>query len=78
MIPRFLHKAYTDKLPYVISTSTFYFRGNLEKAIELFDEALLLVRTEGEMAQTYSLKEAAKAQKYVTEKMGIRPNVFMG
>ncbi|XP_031555205.1 mitochondrial import receptor subunit TOM70-like [Actinia tenebrosa] len=53
-------------------------RGNLDKAIELFDEALLLVRTEGEMAQTYSLKEAAKAQKYVTEKMGIKPNIFMG
>jgi hypothetical protein len=50
----------------------------LDKAIELFDEALLLVRTEGEMAQTFSLREAAIAQNYVTNKMGIKPNIFMG
>ncbi|KAK3744769.1 hypothetical protein QZH41_013302 [Actinostola sp. cb2023] len=53
-------------------------RGNLDKAIQLFDEALLLVRTEGEMAQTYALREAAIAQNYVTNKMGIKPNIFMG
>ncbi|KXJ11106.1 mitochondrial import receptor subunit TOM70 [Exaiptasia diaphana] len=53
-------------------------RGNLDKAVELFDQALLLVRTEAEMAQTYALREAAIAQNYVTNKMGIKPNIFMG
>lgn len=54
------------------------FRGNLDKAVQLFDEALLLVRTEAEMAQTFALREAAVAQNYVTNKMGIKPNIFMG
>ncbi|XP_001637299.2 mitochondrial import receptor subunit TOM70 isoform X1 [Nematostella vectensis] len=52
-------------------------RGNLEKSVELFDKAIDLVRTEGEMAQTFSLREAAIAQHHVTKKMGIVPN-FMG
>lgn len=48
-------------------------RGNLDKAIELFNKAIDLVRTEGELAQTFSLREAAKAQKYVTETLGLTP-----
>ncbi|XP_015765073.1 PREDICTED: mitochondrial import receptor subunit TOM70-like [Acropora digitifera] len=48
-------------------------RGHLDKAIELFDKAIELVRTEAELAQTFSLREAAKAQKYVTEILGLTP-----
>ena len=48
-------------------------RGNLDKAISLFHKSIDLVRTETEMAQTFSLCEAAKAQKYVTENMGFTP-----
>jgi len=49
------------------------FRGNLDRAIELFNKAIALVRTETELAQTFSLREAAKAQKYVTETLGLSP-----
>ncbi|KAJ7378009.1 Mitochondrial import receptor subunit TOM70 [Desmophyllum pertusum] len=48
-------------------------RGNLDRAIELFNKAIALVRTESELAQTFSLREAAKAQKYVTETLGLTP-----
>lgn len=48
-------------------------RGNLDRAIELFNKAIDLVRTETELAQTFSLREAAKAQKYVTETLGLTP-----
>lgn len=48
-------------------------RGHLDKAIELFNKAIELVRTEAELAQTFSLREAAKAQKYVTETLGLTP-----
>lgn len=48
-------------------------RGNLDRAIELFNKAIDLVRTEAELAQTFSLREAAKAQKYVTETLGLTP-----
>lgn len=37
----------------------------------MFNKALELVRTEAEMAQTFSLLEAAKAQNKVTERLGI-------
>ncbi|KAL9964039.1 hypothetical protein ACROYT_G027613 [Oculina patagonica] len=48
-------------------------RGNLDRAIELFNKAITLVRTEAELAQTFSLREAAKAQKFVTETLGLTP-----
>ncbi|PFX33618.1 mitochondrial import receptor subunit TOM70-like [Stylophora pistillata] len=48
-------------------------RGNLDRAIDLFNKAISLVRTETELAQTFSLREAAKAQKYVTETLGLTP-----
>lgn len=46
-------------------------RGNLDKAIELFDTALKLARTEGEMVHLFALRNAAIAQNSVTKKMGI-------
>lgn len=45
----------------------------MDRAIELFNKAIDLVRTEAELAQTFSLREAAKAQKYVTETLGLTP-----
>lgn len=48
----------------------------MDKAISLFQKGIDLVRTETEMAQTFSLCEAAKAQKYVTENMGLTPPQF--
>ncbi|XP_065055601.1 mitochondrial import receptor subunit TOM70-like [Rhopilema esculentum] len=46
-------------------------RGNSEEAIKLFNKAIDLVRTEAEMAQTFSLLEAAKAQSKATKNLGI-------
>ena len=48
----------------------------MDKAIELFNKAIALVRTEAELASTFSLREAAKAQKYVTETLGLAPPSF--
>lgn len=45
----------------------------MDRAIDLFNKAIALVRTEAELAQTFSLREAAKAQKYVTETLGLTP-----
>ena len=46
-------------------------RGNNEEAIALFERAVDLVRTEAEMANTFSLLEAAKAQTKITKQYGI-------
>ena len=47
------------------------FRGNNDEAIRLFEKAIDLVRTEAEMANTFSLLEAAKAQSKITKQYGI-------
>lgn len=49
----------------------FINRGNTEEAVALFSKAIELVRTETEMAQTFSLLEAAKAQGKVVKRLGI-------
>jgi hypothetical protein len=49
------------------------FSGDFEEAIKNFDKALELVRTESEMAQTFSIRQAALAQKYVTKEIGLTP-----
>jgi len=46
-------------------------KGNSEEAIRLFTKAIDLVRTEAEMANTFSLLEAAKAQTKITKQYGI-------
>lgn len=46
-------------------------RGNLERAIELFEKALKLAKSEMELTHIFSLKDAAQAQLNVTKKMGI-------
>jgi len=53
--------------------------GNVEEALRLFERSLQLVRSEAEMANTYSLLEAAKAQAKITERLGIQltPNAAL-
>jgi len=46
-------------------------RGNLKRAIELFDKAIPLANTELEMAHLYGLRDAAQAQITVSSKFGI-------
>lgn len=43
----------------------------MEKAVELFQKAISLSRTESEMAHLFSLSDAAKAQLNVAKKLGI-------
>lgn len=51
-------------------------RGNMAKAIELFDKAIPLANTELEVAHLYGLRDAARAQITVTERLGITlPNM---
>lgn len=45
--------------------------GNLERAIELFEKALKLAKSEMELTHIFSLKDAAHAQLNVTKKMGL-------
>lgn len=45
--------------------------GSMEKAVELFQKAISLSRTESEMAHLFSLSDAAKAQLNVGKKLGI-------
>lgn len=45
--------------------------GNLDRAIELFEKALKLAKSEMELTHIFSLKDAAQAQLNVTKKMGL-------
>lgn len=47
------------------------FRGKLNKAVNLFKNAIALAKTEVEMVHLCSLLEAAMAQNRVAEKFGI-------
>lgn len=49
----------------------FYSRGNLIRAIELFEKAIPLAKSELEMNHLFSLKDAAVAQKTVAERFGL-------
>lgn len=46
-------------------------RGMLDKAIELFDQAISFAKSETEIAHLFSLKDAAIAQINVSRKMGV-------
>lgn len=52
-------------------------RGSLDKAIELFNKAINLSRTEDEMAHLYSLLDAAMAQARVAQFLGIQMPTMM-
>uniref|UniRef100_A0A8C7DJA8 Translocase of outer mitochondrial membrane 70 n=1 Tax=Oncorhynchus kisutch TaxID=8019 RepID=A0A8C7DJA8_ONCKI len=47
--------------------------GNLEKAIDMFNKAINLAKSEMEMAHLYSLCDAAYAQTEVARKYGLKP-----
>lgn len=49
------------------------FRGNMEKAIDMFNKAINLAKSETEMAHLYSLCDAAHAQTEVAKKYGLKP-----
>ena len=46
-------------------------RGNLSRAIELFDRAIPLSKTELEMAHLFSLRDAAQSQAKVAQRLGV-------
>ncbi|KYM81250.1 Mitochondrial import receptor subunit TOM70 [Atta colombica] len=46
-------------------------RGNIEEAIRLFDKALVLCRTFMELTHIYSLRDAAKAQLNIKNRLGM-------
>lgn len=50
-----------------------FFRGNMEKAIDMFNKAINLAKSEMEMAHLYSLCDAAHAQTEVAKKYGLKP-----
>ncbi|XP_018331748.1 mitochondrial import receptor subunit TOM70 [Agrilus planipennis] len=51
-------------------------RGNLLLAIELFDKAIALARTEMEMTHLFSLRDAAASQLRVTNRLNIGPQLL--
>lgn len=51
----------------------FFYRGNLDKAIDMFNKAINLAKSEMEMAHLYSLCDAAYAQTEVAKKYGLKP-----
>ncbi|KAG1696631.1 Mitochondrial import receptor subunit TOM70 [Nymphon striatum] len=46
-------------------------RGNLEKAVSLFDESIKLAKTEPELVHLFALREAAAVQQKVSKNLGI-------
>lgn len=46
-------------------------RGNLKKAVDLFEKAIPLTNTELEMGHLFGLKNAAMAQMTVSARLGI-------
>ncbi|MGH0144588.1 UNVERIFIED_CONTAM: hypothetical protein FKN15_036229 [Acipenser sinensis] len=58
----------------LFNTNTLCFhRGNLDKAIDMFNKAINLAKSEMEMAHLYSLCDAAYAQTEVAKKYGLKP-----
>ena len=53
-------------------------RGNLKKAIELFEKAIPLANTELEMGHLFGLRDAAIAQTTVSARLGITLPGMMG
>lgn len=53
-------------------------RGNLLIAVELFDKAISLARTEIEMAHLFSLRYAAESQQRITTRLGIGNTLLVG
>lgn len=48
-----------------------FFRGNLQRGLELFQKAVDAAHTETELAHLYSLLLAAKAQAKAAERFGL-------
>lgn len=53
----------------------FCFRGNLILAIELFNKAISLARSEMEMVHLFSLRDAAASQLKISSRLGIGPDI---
>ncbi|XP_028131475.1 mitochondrial import receptor subunit TOM70-like [Diabrotica virgifera virgifera] len=53
-------------------------RGNLVLAIELFNKAIALARSEMEMVHLFSLRDAASSQLKIASKMGLGPDILKG
>ena len=58
-------------MSYILFLFVHLSRGNLDRAIELFNKSISLARTEIEMAHLYSLLDAAIAQSRVAKNFGI-------
>lgn len=50
-------------------------RGNLKEAIELFDKAIALGRTSMELTHIFSLRDGAKAQIVIRDRLGLDPDL---
>lgn len=48
-----------------------FYRGNLKTAVELFNKAIPLSKTEMELSHIFSLRDAAIAQQVVAERLGL-------
>ncbi|XP_023013800.1 translocase of outer membrane 70 [Leptinotarsa decemlineata] len=53
-------------------------RGNLVLAIELFNKAISLARSEMEMVHLFSLRDAAASQLKISSKLGVGPDLLRG
>lgn len=62
-----------NNLAHKLINDFFCFRGNLDKAIDMFNKAINLAKSEMEMAHLYSLCDAAYAQTEVARKYGLKP-----
>lgn len=54
-----------------------FYRGNLIVAIDLFNKAIELARTELEMTHLFSLRDAAASQLRVTTRLHIGPQLLV-
>lgn len=48
-----------------------FYRGNIDRALELYEKAVSYARTDLEMAHLFSLYEAAAAQKEVAKELNV-------
>nr|CAI5862280.1 unnamed protein product [Callosobruchus analis] len=53
-------------------------RGNLVLAIDLFNKAIALARSEMEMVHLFSLRDAASSQLKIANKLGVGPDLLKG
>lgn len=52
------------------------FRGKLKEAVDCFEKAIPLAKSEKELLHLFSLRDTAQSQLRVAERLGVTPQLY--